>query len=118
MNLVKIHDDAYNNGVADERKRCVEIMENMEKSSGDTHCPCIKFSIKAINNQDMDKNLKIKCPVCKGTGKITKSKKTLAELRKEMARTLRKAGYSYGQISFFLGWKSRQSAHKAITNNL
>lgn len=53
------------------------------------------------------------CPVCKGTGALPEPREhgrdRTAE-RKEMAKTLRKAGYSLRQIQDFLGWKSVRSA--------
>lgn len=56
------------------------------------------------------------CPVCKGAGELPgphKQGRDLAAERKAMARTLRKAGYSFRQIRDFLGWKSVRSAAAA-----
>lgn len=57
------------------------------------------------------------CPICKGRGRLpepnTIERDRSAE-RKEMAKTLRKAGYSMRQIQDFIGWKSVRSVQTAV----
>lgn len=57
------------------------------------------------------------CPVCNGRGFLPEPRqasRNRSDERKQMARTLRKAGYSLRQIQDFLGWKSVRSVATAI----
>lgn len=53
----------------------------------------------------------IKCPICNGSGKITKPK-TLAEekkLKEKAILILHKQGFSYSAIMNFMNYKSKRS---------
>ena len=54
------------------------------------------------------KMIRMKCPICKGTGKIEKPFHSYITKR-IMARLLKKEGYSIRQIMKFLDYKSPQS---------
>lgn len=61
----------------------------------------------------------MKCPICKGEGEINfidlqSSKKEWVEVKKQMAKTLVKEGFSYRQVCKFLNYKSPASVSKAI----
>lgn len=58
-----------------------------------------------------------KCPICKGSGELEKpygQTRDLVEVKKKMAKVLRKNGYSYRQIQRFLGYKSPRSIQDFI----
>lgn len=62
---------------------------------------------------------KMKCPICKGSGEINfiehqSKKKEWVEIKKDMARTLIKNGFSYRQVCKLVGYKSTRSVAMAI----
>jgi len=57
--------------------------------------------------------LKIKCPMCSGSGKINPAKPKRKVFRKNslIARELKSKGFSVHEIMIKLGYKSRSSVH-------
>ena len=71
-----------------------------------------------LSKQEIDsireeaENEKVKCPVCRGTGKFELPHRMAIdkmELQKYLATELRKKGYSIRQIQVALGYKSPRS---------
>lgn len=63
----------------------------------------------------------IKCPICRGTGKIEfgklqSKKKEWVMVKKDMCKTLVKDGFSYRQVAKLLGFKSPASVVFIINN--
>lgn len=51
----------------------------------------------------------MKCPICKGKGEINPPKRNEALMKKEMAKTLLKAGFGIRETQRFLQYKSPRS---------
>jgi hypothetical protein len=62
----------------------------------------------------------MRCPVCKGKGELPEPRQAgrdRSKERRDMAKVLRKNGYSIRQIANFLGWKSPRSVVLALDDN-
>jgi hypothetical protein len=51
----------------------------------------------------------MKCPICKGKGKIDEPKGKVANNRKRMVKILIKSGFGIREIQRFVGYKSPRS---------
>ncbi len=51
----------------------------------------------------------MKCPICKGKGKIKEPKGKTADNRKKMVKILLKNGFGIREIQRFVGYKSPRS---------
>lgn len=56
----------------------------------------------------------MKCPCCNGIGKVDKSTLTDRPKRREMARNMRKLGFTFAVIMKALGYKSPRSVSLAL----
>lgn len=68
------------------------------------------------NNKRFMKKEKIKCPICKGKGELElprKHERDWGIVKRRMARTLLKTGFSHRQVQKFIGWGSVRSVSLA-----
>ena len=61
-----------------------------------------------------DNNELIRCPICKGRGKIERPSRHTGDRKKEAVRLLIKEGFSYREVMRLLDYKSPGSVQKAL----